>query len=437
MRFKNKNVALIGLGIEGKDALKFLLGEGAFITVFDQKEKSELDLTGLMIKKIKFICGKNYLDGDFSNFDYIVRSPGVYPYKPALLKAKKEGVLITSPIKIFFERCAGKIIGVTGTKGKGTTSSLIYEILRKVQKEVFLAGNIGIPYLSLLKKITKNSWVVMELSSFQLIDLRKSPHIAVVLNITKDHLDWHKDIKEYVNAKKNIVRYQNEKDFAVINSDYKVSKGFGKVAKGKVIYFSGKDVLKFYNTKKFLLLGKHNWENIAAATAVSRVLGIGRKIVQKVVYNFKGLEHRLEFVGKGRGVSFYNDSFSTNPQPSIAAVNSFNAPITIILGGYDKGLDYTELGEVISKKKNVGCVVLIGDTARKIKEALFYAKYNGKIIELGKPPTREIVKVAFKNTPKDGVVVFSPASASFDMFDDYKQRGKIFKKEVLNFLKNH
>lgn len=435
MRFKNKKVAIIGLGMEGKDALVFLKKEGAKVTVFDQKEKNELDLSAVKDYKVNFICGKDYLSCDFSGFDYIVRSPGVYPYKRQLIKAQKQGVKITSPIKIFFDRYPAKIIGVTGTKGKGTTSTLIYKILKRAKKKVFLAGNIGIPYLSLLERLNRNSWVVMELSSFQLIDLTKSPHIAVVLNITTDHLDWHKDRKEYINAKKNIVRYQKIGDYAVLNADYKVSKSFAKITCGKTYFFRRSNVLKDLNPDKLLLRGEHNWENVAAAVCVAKLAGADEKVIKKVVYSFKGLEHRLELVGTHKGVTFYNDSFSTNPEPAIAAVRAFSEPITIILGGYDKGLDYRNLGLVISKQKNVNNVILIGDTAEKIKSSLLKAKYGGNLIELGKPSMKEIVKVSFESTAKGGVVILSPASASFDMFPNYKERGKKFKEAFLVFQK--
>jgi UDP-N-acetylmuramoylalanine--D-glutamate ligase len=303
--FKNKNVAVLGLGIEGRDAISYLLSNGAIVTLLDKKEESELDFSGVKKSKIKLVTGKDYLK-DLKKFDYVVRSPGVYRFLPEIMKAEKEGVKITSAIKIFFEDCPAKIIGVTGTKGKGTTSSLIYEILKANKRNVYLSGNIGKPYLELLPKLTKDSWVVMEMSSFQLIDLDRSPYIAVVLNITLDHMDWHKNRKEYVEAKRNIVSHQKKNDFAVINFDYDTPKSFVSLVKGKLVEFS-KSTLESRFENDLLLRGVHNLENIAAAVAVGQILRIDDDIIEGAVKSFRGLEHRLELVDTIEGVTFYND----------------------------------------------------------------------------------------------------------------------------------
>jgi UDP-N-acetylmuramoylalanine--D-glutamate ligase len=404
--YKGKKVAILGYGIEGQDAEKFLKFCGAEITILDKKDDV------------------NYLNG-LSKFNIIVRSPGVYRFLPEILEVEKKGIVITSAVKKFFENCPGKIIGVTGTKGKGTTSTLIYEILKTDGRDVYLSGNIGKPYLELLPKLSKDSWVIMEMSSFQLIDLDLSPHIAVILNITLDHMDWHKDRDEYVNAKKNIVSHQTSNDFAVINVEYETPKSFAKIAKGKVIEFS-KDTLDAGFKKDLLLRGEHNLENIAAAVAVGRVLKINDNKTLGVVRNFKGLEHRLELVDEVNGINFYNDSFATGPQPTIAAINSFTEPETLILGGSDKGLDFGELREKIEKKDNIKNLILIGDIGEKIGGGI-----KGKnIINLGKTSMTQIVKKAFEVTPKGGVVILSPAAASFDMFKNYKDRGNQFKEAV-------
>jgi UDP-N-acetylmuramoylalanine--D-glutamate ligase len=455
--YKNKKVAVLGLGMEGKDLVKFLLKQKAEIIVFDQKDKSELDLDGLKTSELKFICGCDYLSGGLGKIDTIFRSPGFYRFMPEILKAERKGVEISSAIKLFFDLCPAKIIGVTGTKGKGTTSTLIYEILKASGKDVYLAGNIGKPFLELLPKLTKDGWVVLELSSFQLIDLIKSPHIAVVLNITTDHLDWHKDRKEYVKSKVQIVKYQKKSDCAVLNYDYEDSKAFEKLTKAKVSFFSkerkvkgsyvknnkiqleiGNEKLEVGNTSNLKLRGRHNWENVCAAICASKLAGADIKSIKKVVFSFKGLEHRLEPIClplkdcllKVEGVSFYNDSFSTNPQTTTAAINSFEEPITLILGGFDKGLEYDGLAEEIKKKKNVKIIILIGDIAPKLKRALKKAKFDGKVVDLKKSSMKKIVRKAFENTPKGGVVLLSPASSSFDMFENYKERGKQFKNVI-------
>ncbi|KKQ91748.1 MAG: UDP-N-acetylmuramoylalanine-D-glutamate ligase [Microgenomates group bacterium GW2011_GWC1_39_7b] len=412
-KFQNKKVAILGYGLEGQDVEKYFLSIGIKPSILDQKN----DL--------------NYLSR-LKDFDVIVRSPGVYRYKKEIVDAEKSGIIITSPIKIFFENCKAKIIGVTGTKGKGTTSTLIYEILKVDGRDVYLSGNIGKPYLELLPKLTKDSFVVMEMSSFQLIDLDRSPNIAVVLNITSDHMDWHKNQEEYINAKKNIVRYQKQKDYLIVNSEYKSSIDFADETKANIIYVSKKTLDKKFKNGT-TLRGEHNQENIVMAVEVARILNINEEKIEKVVIGFKGLEHRLEFVNEVVGIKFYNDSFATGPQPTIAAVNSFTEPETLILGGSDKGLNYQELGDVVNKTKNIKNVVLIGVTGPIINKYLD-SNLQFTIYNLQKTNMEEIVKKTFDITPKGGVIVLSPASASFDMFKNYKDRGNQFKKAVQSLL---
>jgi UDP-N-acetylmuramoylalanine--D-glutamate ligase len=404
--YDGKKVAILGYGIEGQDAEKFLKLCGAEITILDKK------------------FNEKYLN-ELAKFDIVVRSPGVYRFLPQITEAERSGVVITSAVKMFFENCPGKIIGITGTKGKGTTSTLTYEILKAAGREVYLAGNIGKSMLELLPLLNSESYVILEMSSFQLIDLDLSPHIAVVLNITLDHMDWHKNKDEYINAKENIVRYQSTSDWAVINEEYETSKSFADSTKAGVVFFS-KQKLESKFKEGLLLRGEHNLENIAAAVAVGRILKIDDNKILEVVRSFKGLEHRLELVGEVNGVTFYNDSFATGPQPTIAAINSFTESETLILGGSDKGLDYSELQSEIEKKNNVKNLILIGDIGEKIGKDI-----RGKnIISLGKISMAQIVKKAGEVTPKGGVVILSPAAASFDMFKNYKDRGDQFKRAV-------
>lgn len=414
MNYKNKKIAVIGYGIEGKDAVRFLKSKGAQVTILDQK------------------YGDDYLN-NLKGYDIVVRSPGVYRFKEEIVKAEQKGVRITSPIHIFFDEFPGSIIGVTGTKGKGTTSTLIYKILKKAGFDVYLAGNIGKPYLKLLPKLTAKTYVIMEMSSFQLIDLPVSPDIAVVLNITSDHMDWHKNQNEYVEAKLNIVRHLKTSDWAVINKQYDTPKSFAKKTAGNVMFFS-KETLDDDLKKDLKLRGEHNLENISAAVSVAKILNIKADIIKKSVTNFKGLEHRLELVREFKGVRFYNDSFATGPQPTIAAINSFSEPITIILGGSDKGLDYDELGKAISENLNVKNIVLIGQIREQIKKSILKFTKQVEIFDLGVSPMTDIVEKAFRVTENGGVVILSPAAASFDMFKNYKDRGKQFKKTV-NSLK--
>ncbi len=412
MNYKEKKVAIIGYGLEGQDVEKFLKCRGANITILDQKDDS------------------TYLS-NLDKFDIIIRSPGVYPYKEELVAVQKSGVRITTPTHIFFNEFKGKIIGVTGTKGKGTTSTLIYDILQSAGLDICLGGNIGKPLLGLLPKLTLKSYVVMEMSSFQLIDLPVSPDIAVVLNITSDHMDWHKNQKEYIDAKMNIVKYQKSSDWAVINNEYKISSSFAKKTKANVIFFS-KKILNDKYKKDLILKGEHNLENIGAAVAVAKILNVDEKIILKTVKKFRGLEHRLEFVRKIGGVRFYNDSFATGPQPTIAAINSFVEDETLILGGSDKGLDYRELGNTINKSQNIKNIILIGTTAKKIKKYINTGKIITHCLEFAS--MKEIALKAFDISKEGSVVVLSPASASFDMFENYKDRGNQFKEAVWGLL---
>ena len=427
--FKGKKVAVIGLGIEGRDAINFLLEKGADVTLFDKNEVSDLSFDGIDKDRIGIVAGENYLKDGLSGFEFVVRSPGVYRFIPEIVEAESRGVEITSAIKIFFEECPAKIIGVTGTKGKGTTSTLIYEILKSAGKDVYLSGNIGKPYLGLLPALKEDSWVVLEMSSFQLMDMKVSPHISVVLNITEDHLDWHKDRNEYVSAKANIVKYQSQSDFAVVNEEYETSRNFANLTKAMSTLFS-KNKLEAKFKEGLLLRGEHNLENIAAAVTVGKCIGVSEETILETVRNFKGLEHRLELVAEVDGKTFYNDSFATGPQPTIAAVNSFTEPETLILGGSDKGLDYKELGNAIAAKGNVKSVIVIGDTRKKISEALDGEGAGINILDLEYSPMDEIVKKAFEITPDGGVIVLSPGAASFDMFENYKDRGVQFKNSV-------
>jgi UDP-N-acetylmuramoylalanine--D-glutamate ligase len=449
--FTDKNVAILGWGINGLDAADFLMKQGAKVTIFDEKEGSELDFSGFDTKRAELVLGKHYLDDGLKDFDFVIRSPGVYRYIPRIVEAEEAGVAITSVVKLFFDLSPAKIIGVTGTKGKGTTSTLIYEILKNAGKEVYLAGNIGAPMLDLLPKLTKDSWVVLELSSFQLIDMSLSPHIAVVLNITEDHMDWHKSREEYINAKKNIVLHQTEKDFAVINLDYSDSRKFKEDTSASVFWFSSKKKVrgtyvnrlgeiilnseegneeKIGETKQLLLRGKHHWENVCAAVCASTLTGIFPDAIREAVFSFKGLEHRLELVKETKGIKFYNDSFSTNPQTTIAAIRSFGEPLTLILGGSDKGLNYDEMGREIVKQGNVKNVLLIGQISDIIEKSIKSAGYKGEIIRLGKTDMGGVVQEGMEITPGGGVVLLSPATASFDMFANYKERGKQFKEAV-------
>jgi len=439
-----KKIAILGFGIEGQSLVNFLLGKNNKIVVFDQKDRGELKGIQTFEKKgISFVLGKDYFKKGLKDFDFVFRSPLFKLSLPEIKEAKQAGVVVSSATKLFFDSCKGRIIGVTGSKGKGTTSTLVYNILKEQGFKVFLGGNIGKPILSLLPKLKETSWVVLELSSFQLQDLKKSPHIAVVLFITPEHLDYHETFNEYVKAKENIVIHQGKNDYAVINADNKDSLSFSKNTRAKKFFFSKvKEVKGSYVKGKEIffkdvligeiddlkLIGRHNLENVCAAITASFLAKAGLPAIKKAVFSFSGLEHRLEKVRSYKGINFYNDSFSTMPDASIAAIRSFKKPLILIAGGSEKNADFTNLGEEIVKSK-VKSLILIGQTAKKIKESTLKAGFKGKIIE-GLRNMEEIISLVFKEAEAGDTVLLSPGCASFGMFKDYKDRGKQFKKYV-------
>ncbi len=423
--FDGKKILILGFGREGQSSYRLLRQEHPNMPI------SIADIKNVEVegdKNITFYLGEKYLD-NVCDFDLIIKSPGI-PFGDELVEAKKKGVEITSQTKIFFERCCGQIVGVTGTKGKSTTSTLIYQILKENGLKTFLVGNIENPSLeTLANNNEKDTVFVYELSSQQLADLDRSPQISVVLNVGVDHLDWHKSREEYINAKKNIVRYQTVSDFAILDNDDQTTKDFAKSTKAKIIYFS-KDSLDDKFKQRLFLKGEHNLKNIAAVVVATRILKIKDEVILKVLSTFKGLEHRLEWVRELDGINFYNDSAGSNQTSIKAAVNSFSEPITLIMGGYDRGIDYDDIAEYLTKLKNLKTILLIGQIKNKIKKSLEKVNYKGEILDLGKSSMEIIVKTAFKNTVKGGVVLLSPAAASFDMFKSYKDRGDQFKKVV-------
>jgi UDP-N-acetylmuramoylalanine--D-glutamate ligase len=432
MNFKDKKVAILGWGEDTVDVVPRLVKHGAKIVVYDLLPFEKLEGVGNKWRRMfKWRLGEEDF-GDLSGFDFIVRNPAVYRYRKEIVRAEKKGVIITSKTKIFFDACPAKIIGVTGTKGKGTTATLIYEMLKKGGKDVYLAGNIGMGMFGSFDRLNKSSWVVLELSSFQLIDLTKPPHIGVILMTTVDHLDWHKDEGEYVAAKANLIRYQKPDDFAVVNEDYENSRKIGRYGGGKKIWVSRRD-LGFIDPGEIRLRGEHNRENVVAAAAAARLVGVSEDVIHQVIREFRGLEHRLEEVATVGGVTYFDDSIATTPETTIAALKAFTEPTVLIAGGSEKGSDFTELGKVISKKGSIRAVILIGLMAGRIQESIEKAEGQVKIVR-GLATMPEIVRKARKLAKTGDVVLLSPGAASFDMFKNYKDRGDQFKAEVRRLL---
>lgn len=448
--YSHKKIAVVGFGVEGESVIEYLLNNDAnTIHVFDEQEKDQFNqakIKSLQKKGVTFTFGK--IDS-LMKFDIIFRSPGISPNRPELQEAQKKGITVTSAIKLFFDECPCQIVGVTGTKGKGTTSTLIYEMLREEGKDAYLGGNIGTPPLSFLPQLTKASVVVLELSSFQLMDLDKSSHIAVMLMTTSEHLDYHADVYEYVEAKRNILRFQTPGDYAIVNKDYPASNESDIYTEGKVYKVSreqdieqgcfvrdGKIYLKMseheeevMDTKDLILPGKHNWENVCAAVVASIFAGAKMKSIVKVLKSFKGLPHRIELVKTVRGVRYYNDSFSTTPETAVAAIEAFEEPKVLILGGSSKNSDFTHLGEIISDTESIKAIIGIGVEWERIKAQLRIKNSKFRIIE-GCKIMQDVVKKASEVATLGDIVLLSPACASFGMFKNYKDRGEQFRREV-------
>lgn len=463
MEFKNKkledmkaylrgrNVAIIGIGVSNIPLIRYLHRLGSQITVFDRRNIEEIDekiVLEISSYKIEMSLGSNYLDS-LVGFDIIFRSPSVRPDTKELLMEHQRGAIITSEIELVMMLCPGTIIGVTGSDGKTTTTSLIYTILKN-KYNCYVGGNIGIPLFDKLDEMKPDDIVILELSSFQLMTMTVSPKIAVVTNISENHLDIHKDFSEYIEAKKNIFKYQNNSDLVVLNYDNRITRDFEREAKGKVRFFSSQKRLKgqiiaedgvvklcenervrsrILSMRETFLKGTHNAENICAALLATKDL-IDLESAKKAIMNFRGVEHRIEYVCKINDVEYYNDSIASSPARTIAGLNSFDEKLILIAGGYDKHLDYTPLAKPIVDK--VKALILLGDTKEKIFDAV-NAELNaqGKEMPIYDCNTmQEAVKIAKSISKKGDKVILSPASASFDMYKNFEERGKDFKRLV-------
>ena len=376
---KSKKVAIIGLGVSNIPLIDYMYEKGALVTIFDNRREEELSEE--IINKInnynfKYIGGEDSLK-ELKGFDIIFRSPSCLPTRPELEAEKKKGAVVTSEIEMLMKLASCRIIGVTGTEGKTTTSSIIYAIVKEAGYTCYLGGNIGNPIFTKLNTINENDIIVLEMSSFQLMQMDVSPNISLVTNIFPDHLNVHKDMDEYIDSKKNIFMHQNSHDLVVLNYDNEITRNFEKDVKGNVVFFSSKEDLNdgylydknsgnivlckngvktnIINKSDIKLRGIHNYENICAALAVTASL-VDIKTQVKAIKEFIGVEHRLEFVREIDGVKYYNDSIGTSPASTIAGLNAFDENIILLAGGSDKGLDYTEIGEKIAEK--VGTLIL-------------------------------------------------------------------------------
>lgn len=445
------NIALIGYGDQGRSSYEYWNKDGNTITICDQNTELEFP------EGAKTRLGPDYLT-NLHEFDLLVRSPGVHPREILEANTSHPEIAdkVTSNTNEFFRVCKAPIVAVTGTKGKGTTSTLIARIIEASGRKVHLGGNIGVPPLDMLKdNIQENDYVVLELANYQLIDCVHSPHVAVCLMIVPEHLNWHKDMYEYVAAKQNIFSHQEPGDVAVYNAlntyaedmathspahiklTYEVPPENeepqyteGVYVEGSHIKYEGKTVASVHDVK---LKGRHNLENVCAAIAATwQIIGGDSHVIKKVLSNFTGLPHRLEEVTTIDGVTFVDDSFGTNPATAIVAIKAYEQPKVLILGGSDKGTPFTELVETIVENK-IRYIVGIGEMGPAIVSQV-KDHPKGKDIPYSLIDTsgtmKDIVATAVQHAQKGDVILLSTACASFDMFENYKDRGQQFKAEI-------
>lgn len=450
---KGKKIAFVGIGVSNLPLTLMFAQKGATVYACDRKSREQLGSAADEMERagVELRLGETYLDN--LDVNILFRAPGMYYNLPVLQEFRKKGVVVTSEMEVFFDLCPAKTYAVTGSDGKTTTTTLIAKMLASTGKKVYLGGNIGKALLPLVEEMTEDDYAVVELSSFQLISMRKSPEVAVITNVTPNHLDVHKDMKEYTDSKINLIAHQNAFTKAVLNLDNNVTASLQSTVRGDLRLFSRqnevqngaylKDGKIFYvnhgksvevmDANDIRIPGVHNIENyMAAICAVIDIVPIEN--ITEIAKTFGGVEHRIEYIRTLDGVRYYNDSIATSPSRTIAGLKAFGKKIIIIAGGSDKNIPYEPLGPYINQY--VKTLILIGTTAKKIEQATVNdASYDpDEITIVHKNSLEEAVEYAH-SVAKDGdVVSLNPASASFDMFPNYETRGEIF-KELVNNLK--
>jgi UDP-N-acetylmuramoylalanine--D-glutamate ligase len=428
-------IAILGFGKQGRSALEYWHSNDNKITVCDSDPSIQIP------KNVEAKLGKNYLQ-ELDDFDLIIRSPGIHPKQIKDTGGEAVITKVTTPTNEFFRVCPTRnIIGVTGTKGKGTTSSLIAEVLETAGKRVHLGGNIGTPPLELLKNdIKPDDWVVLEMASQQLVDFEYSPKLGICLMIAPEHLNWHTDLDDYFNSKKQMFINQKSDDTAIYYAKNEYSRDIASAGPGKLLpYYSppgaiveNDDIIidgqSICSTDEVGLPGAHNWQNICAAVTAVWQVSQDVQAIREVLISFSGMENRLELVRELNEIKYYNDSFGTTPETAIVAIEAFKQPKVVILGGSDKGASYDELAK-IAASSNIRRILLIGEQAGRIQKALDKAGFSN--YKPGGNDIKEIVNTARQEAEPGDVVLLSPACASFDMFKNYTDRGDKFRQAVL------
>ena len=436
---KDKKIAVLGLGVSNRPLVRLLLEFGCDVTGCDRTDREKLDAEVLELEGAgcKLRLGEGYLDG--IDAELVFRTPGMHPGNPALESLRARGAAVTSEMEVFFEVCPCRLIAVTGSDGKTTTTTLISEMLKAEGHTVWLGGNIGTPLLPLCRRMRETDFAVVELSSFQLMDMTRSPHRAVVTNLAPNHLDVHKDMDEYVDAKKNIFRFQSEDALLVLNADNAITDGFtgngltrkfSRLNTGDAQIENGiicRDGVPVLDTKDILLPGVHNIENYMAAMLAVESL-VSDETIRSVAKTFGGVEHRIELVRIKDGVRFYNDSIASSPSRTIAGLRSFPEKVLLIAGGYDKHIPYDVLGPEICA--HVKKLFLGGATGPQIRAAVEACSgEKPEIIDCA--DFEAAVRSAAAAAESGDVVLMSPASAAFDQFKNFMVRGQFFKKIVM------
>ncbi|MBD5142651.1 MAG: UDP-N-acetylmuramoyl-L-alanine--D-glutamate ligase [Ruminococcus sp.] len=448
---KTKKIAFIGTGVSHTELIKKFREKQIAITVCDKRsaDKFQQVYDELKALGVKFILGENYLDS-LTDFDIVFRTPGMYFNNPALIKARQAGVVITSEMEIFFDLCPCPIYAVTGSDGKSTSTTLIAEILSASGKTVHKGGNIGKALLPIIEEIQEHDIAVVELSSFQLISMRKSPDVALITNITPNHLDVHGTMQEYTESKMNLIAHQNAFSRTVLNLDNQGTRDFANLVRGKLNWFTRKEIpergtflredgmLCYIENKQITpvvhkndirIPGMHNVENFLGVIAA--LWGeVEISAIVQVAKNFGGVEHRIEFVREVNGVKYYNDSIATSPTRVLAGLRSFDQKIIVLAGGYDKKIPFEPMAETVCDR--VKLLILMGVTADKIEKAVTSAKNyhpeNTRILHVNS--MEEAVATAHREAKSGDIVTLSPACASFDWYPNFEVRGQHFKRLI-------
>ncbi|MBI2303664.1 MAG: UDP-N-acetylmuramoyl-L-alanine--D-glutamate ligase [Chloroflexi bacterium] len=452
MDFKGKKVTVVGLGREGVALTRFLSQAGALVTVSDAKPASDLagSLNQIQGLPVRLSLGGNRVE-DTVAAEVVFVSPGVPLNLPALEAARVARIPFSSLTQLFFQLCPAPVVGITGTSGKTTTTALVGEMFRCAGRPVVVGGNIGRPLLDELGHLTAENWVVLELSSFQLELAEASPHVAVITNVTPNHLDMHASLQEYIAAKANILNYQRAEDIAVINYDNPVTRGLSSQCQGEVLLFSSQGPVEagtfiqdgwvvfrrqgreeaLLPVSSILLLGAHNRENVLAACAAAGACYLPSQAMAEAVSAFTGVEHRLERVAEVEGVEFYNDSIATTPERAMAGIRAFERPVVLIAGGRDKHLPLEAFSAAVVERCQG--VVLYGEAALRLGGAIERQAVaaKGRFPLLYADSFAQAVEEAFRLALRGGVVLLSPACSSFDMFPDFEARGRKFKGLVM------